>query len=65
MRNFRLGEWLPEAMTPLITDWLLERLELVLLEVVRPATDQRFELARAQPQDLGLLPGRLGVVCDL
>ena len=23
MRNFRLGEWLPEPMTPLFADWLL------------------------------------------
>jgi phosphohistidine swiveling domain-containing protein len=27
MRNFRLGEWLPEPMTPLFADWLLARLE--------------------------------------
>ncbi|MQA17377.1 MAG: hypothetical protein GEV09_25675, partial [Pseudonocardiaceae bacterium] len=27
MRNFRLGEWLPEAMTPLFADWLLPRIE--------------------------------------
>jgi hypothetical protein len=27
MRNFRLGEWLPEAMTPLYADWLLALIE--------------------------------------
>jgi len=27
MRNFRLGEWLPEAMTPLFADWLLDLVE--------------------------------------
>jgi rifampicin phosphotransferase len=27
MRNFRLGEWLPEAMTPLFADWLLRLIE--------------------------------------
>lgn len=27
MRNFRLGEWLPEAMTPLFADWLLGVIE--------------------------------------
>ncbi len=43
----------------------LERLELVLLEVVGAAADQLLELAGAQAQDLGLLPGRLGVVGDL
>ena len=26
MRNFRLGEWLPDPMTPLFRDWLLEQL---------------------------------------
>jgi rifampicin phosphotransferase len=26
MRNLRLGEWLPEPMTPLFADWLLDRL---------------------------------------
>lgn len=26
LRNFRLGEWLPDPMTPLFQDWLLERL---------------------------------------
>jgi rifampicin phosphotransferase len=27
MRNLRLGEWLPEPMTPLFANWLLDRLE--------------------------------------
>ena len=27
MRNFRLGEWLPEPMTPLLADWLLARID--------------------------------------
>jgi rifampicin phosphotransferase len=27
MRNLRLGEWLPEPMTPLFADWLLDRIE--------------------------------------
>ncbi len=27
MRTLRLGEWLPEPMTPLFEDWLLERVE--------------------------------------
>jgi rifampicin phosphotransferase len=26
-RNFRIGEWLPDAMTPLFADWLLPQLE--------------------------------------
>jgi rifampicin phosphotransferase len=26
-RNFRIGEWLPEAMTPLFADWIVPRLE--------------------------------------
>jgi hypothetical protein len=32
MRNFRLGEWLVEAMTPLFRDWLLELIEDGYLE---------------------------------
>ncbi|HKO83268.1 MAG TPA: PEP/pyruvate-binding domain-containing protein, partial [Actinomycetota bacterium] len=28
MRNLRLGEWLPEPMTPLFADWLLDRIDL-------------------------------------
>jgi phosphohistidine swiveling domain-containing protein len=27
MRNLRLGEWLPEPMTPLFGDWLLDRID--------------------------------------
>jgi pyruvate,water dikinase len=27
MRNFRIGEWLPDAMTPLFADWLVPALE--------------------------------------
>ncbi|QDZ15922.1 hypothetical protein FPZ11_15090 [Humibacter ginsenosidimutans] len=26
-RNFRIGEWLPEAMTPLFADWIIPQLE--------------------------------------
>jgi pyruvate,water dikinase len=35
MRNFRLGEWLPEAMTPLFADWLLELIEQGYLRGMR------------------------------
>jgi phosphohistidine swiveling domain-containing protein len=35
MRNFRLGEWLPEPMTPLFRDWLLERIEAGYLTGMR------------------------------
>jgi len=38
MRNFRLGEWLPEPMTPLFQDWLLERLGDGLLRAQRRMT---------------------------
>jgi phosphohistidine swiveling domain-containing protein len=38
MRNFRLGEWLPEPMTPLFADWLLERLEDGYLQATRFST---------------------------
>jgi phosphohistidine swiveling domain-containing protein len=32
MRNFRLGEWLPEAVTPLFGSWLLPELEAGFLD---------------------------------
>ncbi len=35
MRTFRLGEWLPEPMTPLFQDWLLERIEEGYLDGMR------------------------------
>jgi phosphohistidine swiveling domain-containing protein len=38
MRNFRLGEWLPDAMTPLFADWLLQRLEHGYLQATRQHT---------------------------
>jgi len=38
MRNFRLGEWLPEPMTPLFQDWLLERLGDGVLRAQRRMT---------------------------
>jgi rifampicin phosphotransferase len=37
MRNFRLGEWLPEAMTPLFADWLLALIEDGYLRGMRSA----------------------------
>lgn len=37
MRNFRLGEWLAEAMTPLFQDWLLELIEDGYLDGMRRA----------------------------
>src|SRR5215216_1502369 len=37
MRNFRLGEWLPEAMTPLFADWLLALIEGGYLRGMRSA----------------------------
>lgn len=42
MRNFRLGEWLPEPVTPLFDSWLLARLE-------------QSEVA-AETRDFGLRP---------
>ncbi|MEU4421732.1 PEP/pyruvate-binding domain-containing protein [Actinoplanes sp. NPDC024001] len=35
MRNFRLGEWLPEAVTPLFATWLLPALEAGFLDGMR------------------------------
>ncbi|MHB1134206.1 MAG: PEP/pyruvate-binding domain-containing protein [Chloroflexota bacterium] len=38
MRNFRLGEWLPDAVTPLFREWLLERIEEGYLMGMRQTT---------------------------
>jgi rifampicin phosphotransferase len=35
MRNFRLGEWLPEAVTPLFATWLLPAIEAGYLDGMR------------------------------
>jgi rifampicin phosphotransferase len=35
MRNLRVGEWLPEPMTPLFADWLLERIDHGELQATR------------------------------
>ena len=37
-RNFRLGEWLPEPVTPLFADWLLPLLEAGYLDGMRDTT---------------------------
>lgn len=42
MRNFRLGEWLAEAMTPLFEDWLLELIEAGYLEGMRRTVGVRL-----------------------
>ncbi len=42
MRNLRLGEWLPEPVTPLFQDWLLERLEEGLLDGMYAMTRARL-----------------------
>jgi pyruvate,water dikinase len=48
-RNFRLGEWLPEPVTPLSATWLLPRLEETF------AAAQRVELAVETPRPLHVL----------
>lgn len=44
MRNFRIGEWLPEAMTPLFSEWLLPRLEAGFLDGMRETVHVRVPL---------------------
>ncbi|MQA17189.1 MAG: hypothetical protein GEV09_24585 [Pseudonocardiaceae bacterium] len=41
MRNFRLGEWLPEAVTPLFATWLLPALENGYLNGMQATVDVR------------------------
>jgi phosphohistidine swiveling domain-containing protein len=48
MRNFRLGEWLPEAMTPLFADWLLVLIEEGYLGGLRSAGGAAVPFGYAQ-----------------
>jgi phosphohistidine swiveling domain-containing protein len=48
MRNFRLGEWLPEAMTPLFADWLLALIEEGYLRGLRSAAGAAVPFGYAQ-----------------
>ena len=48
MRNFRLGEWLPEAMTPLFADWLLELIEDGYLGGMRSTVGAALPFPHAQ-----------------
>ena len=48
MRNFRLGEWLPEAMTPLFADWLLVLIEEGYLGGLRSAAGAAVPFGYAQ-----------------
>jgi pyruvate,water dikinase len=48
-RNFRLGEWLPEPVTPLTATWLLPRLEETF------AREQRVYLGVESPRPLHVL----------
>jgi pyruvate,water dikinase len=47
MRNLRLGEWLPEPMTPLFTDWLLERIDQGELQATRDHVGGALPFPRA------------------
>jgi phosphohistidine swiveling domain-containing protein len=47
MRSFRLGEWLPEAMTPLFADWLLPALEAGYLAGMRATVGVAVPFRRA------------------
>jgi phosphohistidine swiveling domain-containing protein len=42
LRNFRLGEWLPEPVTPLFADWLLPTLERGMAKAMRAETQIRM-----------------------
>lgn len=46
-RNFRLGEWLPDPMTPLFEDWLLPRIESGYLAGMQADAGVRVPFRRA------------------
>jgi hypothetical protein len=47
LRTFRLGEWLSDPMTPLFREWLLELLDLGLLDGMRETTGTVIGFPRA------------------
>jgi pyruvate,water dikinase len=47
LRNFRLGEWLPEPVTPLFVDWLLERIETGFYQGMRGTVGASWPFPRA------------------
>jgi pyruvate,water dikinase len=47
MRNLRLGEWLPEPMTPLFADWLLDRIDLGEQQATRDHIGAALEFPHA------------------
>ena len=47
MRNLRLGEWLPEPMTPLFADWLLHRLDYGEQQATRDHVGAALEFPHA------------------
>lgn len=46
-RNFRLGEWLPDPMTPLFQDWLLPRIEAGFLDGMQADVHARVPFRHA------------------
>ena len=58
MRSFRLGEWLPDPMTPLFRDWLLERLHEGLVAGTRRSSGARGRVPVRRDQRLVLHHGR-------
>jgi len=51
MRNFRLGEWLPEAVTPLFGSWLLPELEAGYLDGMQSCIGLRLPFRWALVHD--------------
>ncbi len=47
LRNFRIGEWLPEPMTPLFAGWLLERIAAGLADGVRAISGATLDFPHA------------------
>lgn len=48
LRNFRLGEWLPEPVTPLFMDWLIPRIDTAYNEAVFASAGISVAMGRGQ-----------------
>ena len=47
LRNFRLGEWLPEPVTPLFMDWVIPRMDAAYNKAVRRSAGIDIPMAYA------------------
>ena len=62
LRNFRLGEWLPDPVTPLFADWLLNRIDQGFQQAMRDTARRRDRLPVRSGEWLVLHPAHFVTV---